>query len=480
MASLDLLPVELILKICSHLDQGQPPEKGPRDLSRLSRTSRHLLAIAQPLLFTSFNYSNPPVTQLSKLLRALDLRPDLASHFRHFKVQLTPNIWCDLSNGTSPEDTRLVNSHVAKLGLPPLDSRDDPGHLPQWYGTNLNGQIYKIRCPVILLLVELVVIRIAPTLTFLSLPIDTRWKIPALTRHRTLAGPASKFFPRLRVLEITPLHNDYGSDLDFVSDAGLFVPSLRELWTYTPTIDIDDAPLGPTSIVPEITQRYPDMRFLRRLEFQGSVNVRVRVVHVMLASMQKLEVLGLSWHGNNAEGELWDAIAQCKGTLRELRIDNSSRGQSTELKASEMRRLHSLEGFERLEVLKIGPGMLWALWSAWNREHPGRDRNGFLEEMFPVGVREVTIWEPSREFRAGLERLAGAVARFRYPRLGRVVIARPETVTSGYWDQNMDGFWEGARVGLQKAFEAVGMQLVMDLTSRGSPPEPAAFQVHDF
>jgi hypothetical protein len=272
-------------------------------------------------------------------------------------------------------------------------------------------------------------------------------------------------------LEITRLYDGYCADLDVLNNAGLFPPSVQELWTYALTID---PPSG--LLILEITLRYPALASIRRLEFQGNTwGVRVPVVHIMLASMPRLEVLGLSWHCNNSEGELWDAIAQCKATLRELRIDNMSLQHWQQLQETEMQGLHSLEGFSRLEILKIGAGMLWALWSAWRREYPGQEIDGFLEGMFPRDIRELTFWEPSKEFKAGLCRLAGAVALGRYPRLGSVVIARPEIVMSTTsWDGKMDWFWEEARAELQDAFEAAEVRFVMDISPRTRPTERSA------
>ncbi|KAK4442994.1 hypothetical protein QBC34DRAFT_478642 [Podospora aff. communis PSN243] len=390
MLSIVNLPAELVLEICSHIRQGQRPGNGcgAGDLSRHSRTCSFLRAVVQPAVFTSFVYRNSSQNRMTLLHRALDLRPDLCDNFRHFKVEFTINLW-GRPDTLNDDDTRRVESQLAELGLPALDSRHDQH--PRWYGRNKQhckacGQCQ--RCPVDLLLVEIIVLRIAPHLTFLSLPFDTRWRMPTLRRHRTLNS--SSTFPNLELLEITKLYNGGAGHLDVLEKTSLFGPSVTELWTYgiatTPLLGIAITSLFGLN-VHEITRRSTALAGIRRLEFQGSCRMSVRDVHVMLASMPALQVLGLSWtrNGHGQEGEMWDAIAQRKTTLQELRIDNPSVSHFPPLHETDMRGLHSLEEFSQLEVLKIGPGMLCALWSACTREYPKRNKDEFLEGMFPRG-----------------------------------------------------------------------------------------------
>jgi len=447
------MPVELIWRICSHLDRRTDNtcgKNGHRDFSSLSRTCRYFRAAVQPLLFTFFDCESPSRPQLIRLLRALELRPDLAQGLKHFKVTFSQKI---SHTDLDPSDLKYVESQLRELGL--------PADLPYWYG----NPRYFDEPPSSLFLIELILLR-THNLTFLSLPLDQHWMLPVF--RECITASSAPLFPRLRTLQITAIANPNTVPLERVVKICSAAPSLRELWTFAPGL----------RNAKHFTGRFmADQPFanIRRIEFEGYP--RVEVLKSMLTGAPHLEVAGLSLaEFVDEEAELWEAFECCKETLRELRINRGANAVQMWPYQVDMKG-YLLSNFEKLEVLKVGKLPLTTLRAAFGWDNPRGDEDGFLEEMLPSGIRELTLWEPGQDLLSAVKRLVTSVALGRYPDLRRMVVAPAEVPVSATsaedWLRDDQLVWKKAEDELRKASEKVGARFeVWD--AQVAPTEPSA------
>ncbi|KAK4448932.1 hypothetical protein QBC34DRAFT_464132 [Podospora aff. communis PSN243] len=433
MASLNHLPTELLLQICSILSS----QRRTASLSRLSRTNRRLLALAQPPLYTSITHNEmPPSTQLN-LLRTLQSRPDLASHIRHLSITTS------ISSSRPSSSTTEITTLLTTLNLPPRihDLYSDP--------SDPAGR---------LLLLELILLH-TPNLTFLQLPLNCEWDLPILT-HLARQTPVSILLPKLHTLEITNYYisgDQYDVPFPAIISLCALAPNLQELWTYNPGSD----GRGP----------YP-LQSLKRLEFEDVCGVNEVLLRAMVESAPGLEVFGLVWHpagdsyswsGEGEAADAWKALWLRRETLREVRLDVLKDGWDGELRLGRLG-WWSLGGFGMLEVLKVGAFALEVLREAWRGRRGfvdgglGGDDEGFVRGLLPRSIREVTLWEPSGELVGGMMSLAGVVAQGEYPGLKRVVVAPTELIADRWHEEWVgQGEWLRASGELQRAFARSGV-----------------------
>lgn len=120
----------------------------------------------------------------------------------------------------------------------------------------------------------------------------------------------------------------------------------------------------------------------------------------------------------------------------------------------------SLEDFRRLEILKVGGYALGVLREAWRRGEDGVDGAGFVENLLPSCIREVTFWEPEGSWAMALRRLAEVVALLkveRYPDLLSVVVAPvPDNEMPREWEAKDE--WLRASGDLEKQFRRAGVR----------------------
>lgn len=439
MGILDQLPTELLLQICLALCRNMG-EVGQANLSRLSRTCRRLRDLAQPLVFTAVNRNGITHAYQIKLIRALEMRPDLARNLKCIIIGLSSDYEPDIS----PDDCAYIQSLLAKFKLPaPISAR--------WDKEKMGG-------PARLFLTELILLH-TPHLTHLELPMNPEWELPILSHFADHnAPPPTPLLPRLSILQLSHYYSS-GDRWDipfreFVSVCAA-APSLEELWTYNPGS--------------EGGAKYPyPLGNLRRLEFEDVCGMDEGLLFNMLASIEQLEVFGLLWHpsgdsynwtGEGTAADAWKALVLQKESLKEIRLD-ILRGEGDYVMEVGRLKWYTLDRFEKLEVLKVGEFALQVLREKWRSRQPVPPANddGFLEGLFPKTIREVTFWEPDGGLVGSMPRFAAAVAQGECPDLKRVVIAPPENMSDRWFPGWLgQSEWVGASGDLHRAFARSGV-----------------------
>ena len=464
------MPDELLGTMCSFLCI-DGDERSHGDLSRLSRTCRHLRDTLQPLVFMAFVRRNPSRAQLTQLLRALELRHDLAHCLKHMEINDV-----DCSAPLSDTDIQYLNTLIAKLNLPPPPPSEfsSPSSNP-WP------------------LVELILLH-TPRLRHLHLPLKyecTFFFLPtSLSAHNSNSNnnnnnnnpkpgptqngtsPRTGLLSNLHTLQLNrhpspKSESEYDHDHYHEHELGLAkvltlcaaAPHLEELFTYNPGgsggSGFDDGSLLELPL-----------HNLRRLEFDGTCRIPPAVLRGMVASAPKLEVLGLSWDptgdnhhnkggksggGECTVAEVWEILMIRRQTLREVRLDihQGDTRHGGEILPVGLLGWSSLMEFERLEVLKVGNFALSAVRDAWIREtrNEGRGAEGFLEGLLPWGIREVTLWQPDGDLIMAVRRLAEVAVMGRYRELERVIVG-PSEVSEIEWS-----VWEGREEWLRASLE---------------------------
>lgn len=439
MGILDRIPTELLLQICLALCRNMG-EVGQANLSRLSRTCRRLRDLAQPLVFTAVNRNGITHAYQIKLIRALEMRPDLARNLKCIIIGFSSDYEPDIS----PDDCAYIQSLLAKFKLPaPISAR--------WDEEKIGG-------PARLFLTELVLLY-TPYLTYLELPMNPEWELPILSYFADQdAPPPTPLLPRLSILQVSHYYSS-GDRWDipfreFVSVCAA-APNLEELWTYSPGS--------------EGGAKYPyPLGNLRRLEFEDVCGMDEGLLFNMLGSIEQLEVFGLLWHpsgdsynwtGEGTAADAWKALVLQKESLKEIRLD-ILRGEGDYVMEVGRLKWYTLDRFEKLEVLKVGEFALQVLREKWRSRQPVPPANddGFLEGLFPKTIREVTFWEPDGRLVGSMPRFAAAVAQGECPDLKRVVIAPPENMSDRWFPGWLgQSEWVGASGDLQRAFARSGV-----------------------
>jgi hypothetical protein len=449
MTGLSELPVELLMAICSHLCAGRR-EEGHRDLSRLSRTCRHLRNTIQPLVFTAFVRHDNTRTQHVQFLRTLTLRPDLAQCVKYLSLG-----WAITADEpVAPSDLQVIDSLVAKLHLPAYPSNEfthgSPNRLPA---------------------IELILLH-TPNLAHLNIPFNNEWELLFLPHYLTFQqgnnGPT--ILPRLRTFQVGLCYSagdNYELGLAGIMTICTAAPQLERLYT-----------CNPGGSPNEVRWEYPLFSNLRGLEFDSVCSTQPDVLRGMVRMATRLEVFGLTWDPTAAnyswcEGrtaaDAWDMLRMRRRTLREVRLYIF---EVPEVREGDwdVGRLEwcSLADFERLELLKVGDYALEVLKRAWRRENKEASGiGGFLEDFLPRGIKEVTLWEPGNELVPAMRRLADKVAWGRYPALDKITASPPERMDAYYGDWKDQEIWLRSRAELQSAFGRSRAQFEVD-TERAS------------
>ncbi|KAK0622481.1 hypothetical protein B0T14DRAFT_388518, partial [Immersiella caudata] len=109
---------------------------------------------------------------------------------------------------------------------------------------------------------------------------------------------------------------------------------------------------------------------LKMLEFDEVCGINEELLRKMVESAPELEVFGLvwnptgdayNWSGEGTAADVWKALGLRRETLREVRVDIL---REEELEVGKLG-WWSLEGFRKLEVLKVGELALEVLREAW-------------------------------------------------------------------------------------------------------------------
>ena len=360
MTTLTSLPLELIHQICSEVCDPQSVASfrpGIDNLSRLSPTYKSLSVIAQPLVFSSFYCASPPRRQQCRLLRTLDMRPDLAQCLRYFKTEVDDDSHMP-AVPLSHTDTQHVDSLIAQLGPPfadlwPLYQSGTP------YSPSLRHNPHSASFPPLALIVELILLR-TPNLEILSLPLKM-FDLPLLLDHiRASPQPLS---PRLHSLQTSKLW----ISLEYLTALCSTAPLLRDVWLPEPSTNLLERygesspppPAPPPAPAPPLAPpletlvpSYPALSNLRRLEFYGAARVDSVLLRNIMMSTPQLEVLAVfSDPACDDVAALWETLMPVKDSLRELRFQ-SYHGASGPMRGLEEG--FSLVGFGMLEVLKMG------------------------------------------------------------------------------------------------------------------------------
>ncbi|KAK4174669.1 hypothetical protein QBC36DRAFT_242821 [Triangularia setosa] len=448
MSGITDLPVELIHNICSFLRPtcvpGQRPHqcrecthqrpgcvfwyRGQIDVSRLSRACKRLRDVVQPLLFLcSSDNGGHPARRLVRLLRTLLSRPDLAHHVRYLMFYHLEHL--------SPSDTRFIQSTITDLGLPPVPD--------SW---NTDGEPEYRLLPLELVLAH------TPNLNYLRFPLDYDWQLNLLPRFTCFS------LPSLRSLEVTHYFiagDRFDASLSAVETIISAAPNLQSLSLPSPNDDTNfSAPLAN----------------LRRLDLQANNSISPELLTTLISSASKLVSFSLHWDalGDAYEDcedrrvvDAWDAISRCKSSLEELLLDIRN---DTELGEAER---DNLKDFEKLEAVKVDGHSLGPLREAWLRRNKHARVDGFLSGFFPVGIREVTLWNlDGVEMRGAVRRFARVVAVGRYPRLKRVVLGPGEpSDRRGFDEWRNAGEWRGVEQELGEEFGRGGVGFEVRWTS---------------
>ncbi|KAK5657377.1 hypothetical protein OQA88_2947 [Cercophora sp. LCS_1] len=451
MAALTQLPTELLLQIC-YIVSSNYHSTGQADLSRLSRTCRRLLSLVQPLVFTVLSRNEIPRATQIKLLRTLHSRPDLALHLQYLSIS-SPYL-TSYEPDLVPSDMTYIANLFTSLNL----------SLPSQIA-NLTPESLLSSPTARLFLIELILLH-TPNLTHLHLPFNTEWELPILSRLAKQKPVGSNLLPKLRHLHISHYYiSGDRFDVPFHEIISLcaMAQGVEELWTYNPGSDFG---LGSGNEGGGVV--YP-LRKLKRLEFDDVCGVNEELLYNMVESAPELEVFGLvwnpagdtyNWSGEGTVADVWKALGLRRETLREVRLDVLRSDDDLEVG-----RLGwwSLEGFVKLEVLKMGEFALDVLREAWRERRrflgfQGVDDGGFVRGLLPRRIKEVTLWEPDGALVGGMKALAEAVRQGEYPDLKQVVVAPPDLMSDRWYDGWAgESEWSRASAHLRKAFARSGV-----------------------
>lgn len=451
-AGLRELPVELLLAICSALCRGRA-DMGHVDMSRLSRTCRHLRDTLQPLVFSSCSRHDNTRAQHVQFLRALTLRPELAQCVKHLRLG-----W-SIANGDPipPSDLRIIDSVAAKFHLPSDTSQE-----------------FTVDCFNYLPAIELILLH-TPNLMHLNLPLNPEWGLVFLPDHVS-SNPSSVLLPRLTTLHIDHYYSsgdNFELPLNVVMTLCAAAPNLQYLHTCNPSGSPDEA-----------NWDYPGLLSnLRRLEFDGVCLTQPDVLREIFKRATRLETVGITWHPtaasynwceNRTAADVWEMLRTRKGTLREVRLDICRvYDQEGEWSLGRVE-WSSLGDFEKLEVLKVGEYALEVLKQAWQTKTDEVGMGGFFEDLVPRGIKEVTLWQPGADLIPAVRRLGDAVTRGLFSALEKVVVAPTGRVD---WIDESD--WRNARVELQGVFERRRVKFEVE-TKAAYPPTGPFFVLNPY
>ncbi|EAW17787.1 uncharacterized protein NFIA_077200 [Aspergillus fischeri NRRL 181] len=440
-ASLETLPVELLNQISSYLSSLRcgkyPYSVSQKHLSRLSRTCRRLRDVCQPLLFEYYYHSSKSLTPLLSFLRTLDARPDLAKCVTsldfHGQGQADT-----LSDG----DRQLVESCIAKFGLPPL-----PADWQDCLGVERR-----------LLAAELVVAS-CPNIEVLKLPMNPEWMVSVLD-----SLPKDFVFAKLRKLDVWLYYisgDHYGIGYQKISGLLHASPNLEHL------------------SLPSIETFYPGEAGVPILEKVGQLDLGegapspyfLKCALEACPNLQRFELHWIDSDGYDQDSEEWSpldgwrALQRVQSSVREIIFetiiefrddDNLEDGVST------------LCDFPHLEILKVNGIALQALYKVWTHHSRHGTVEQFVYQVFPSTIKELTIWDPDASLIEAVRFLAREAVREQYPHLARITISRSGHLSGHRFDVAQ---WARREATVRREFERSSIELCMDLPSVPDYPD---------
>ncbi|PKX97281.1 uncharacterized protein P174DRAFT_363968 [Aspergillus novofumigatus IBT 16806] len=431
--SLATLPVELLTLISSYLCPLRcgkyPYSVSQKHLSRLSRTCRRLRDVCQPLLFAYYRHSSQSATSLLSFLRTLDARPGLANYVTNLDFHEPGQ-----DDTLNDEDQQLVESCIAKLGLPSL-----PADWHDYLGVERR-----------LLSAELVVAS-CPNIEVLRLPMNPEWMMSVVA-----SLPKDFVFAKLKKLDIWLYYvsgDHYGIGYGKISGLLHASPNLEHL------------------SLPSIETFYPGaagvptLEKLRHLDL-GEGAPSPYFLKCVLEACPNLEKFRLHWvdsDGYDEDSEEWSpldgwrALKHVQSSVREIIFetviefrddDNLEEGVST------------LRDFAHLEILKVNSFALQALYKVWTHHNRHGSMEGFVYQVFPSAIVELTIWDPYASLIEAVRLLARESAREQYPHLARITISQSECLSSYSFDAVQ---WIRQEASVRREFECSRIELCMEL-----------------
>ncbi|KAF4180591.1 hypothetical protein CNMCM7927_001130 [Aspergillus lentulus] len=431
-ASLETLPVELLTQIGSYLCPLRcgkyPSSVSQKHLSRLSRTCRRLRDVCQPLLF-EYYYHSKSLTPLLSFLRTLDARPDLAKCVTSLDFHEPGQ-----ADSLSDKDQQLLESCIAKLGLPLL-----PADWQDYLGTERR-----------LLAAELVVAS-CPNIEVLRVPMNPEWMVSVLA-----SLPEDFVFAKLRKLDVW---------LYYISGDhyGIGYGKIRGLLHASPNLE--------HLSLPSIEMFYPGeagvpiLEKLRHLDLGEGAPSPYFLDCVLEAcpNLQRFELHWIDSDGYDEDSEEWSpldgwrALQHVRSSVREIIFetaiefrddDNLEDGVST------------LRDFAHLEILKVNGIALQALYKVWAHHNRHGSMEGFVYQVFPSTIKELTIWDPHASLIEAVRLLAREAVRERYPRLARVTVSQSEHLSGYFFDVVQ---WVREEATVRRDYERSRIELCMEL-----------------
>ncbi|GIC89464.1 uncharacterized protein Aud_005879 [Aspergillus udagawae] len=412
--SLDTLPVELLTEISSYLCAlccgTYPYSLSQKHLSRLSRTCRRLRDVCQPLLFDHYYYSSQSVAPLLSFLRTLDARPDLAKCVTSLDFHEPGH-----GENLDDEDRQLVESCIAKLGLPPL-----PDDWPDYLGVERS-----------LLVAELVVAS-CPNIEALKFPMNPEWMVSVLA-----SLPKDLTFAKLKRLDIWHYYisgDHYAIGYGKISGLLHASPSLEHL------------------SLPSIETFYPGKAGVPTLEKLTDLDLGEGApppyfLKCTLEACPNLQTFRLHWvdtDGYDEDSEEWSpldgwrTLQVVQSSVREITFETNIEFPDNDNVAGGV---STLRDFARLEILEVGGSALQALYKVWAHHSRHASMEQFVHQVFPSTIKELTIWDPDASLIEFVRLLTREAAREQYPRLARATISQSDHLS--VWGFEV-AQWQGA------------------------------------
>ncbi|KAF9890754.1 hypothetical protein FE257_005623 [Aspergillus nanangensis] len=421
--SLPSLPYELITQIVLYLDSQTV-------LCQLTQTCKRLRDVFQPILFRTFTQNSQPVSRLVTFLRAVASRPDLAA------AVTTLNFYDSLTvSDISARDILFIETCIANRGLPPPPA--------DWHIEGTNRHI-----PFETLLAY------TPNLETLHFPVNEEWSLDLLPVFSDVVPKIE--FPRLRHLSIDYAYvagDRWGVGYDQIAPFLEASPNLEYL--SLPTVE---------GFWEDYGCELPALNSVQTLDL-GESSSGLFFVASMIKGCGSLETFTLHWlrasgYDESHEGwsvvEVWDALYQVRGTIREITFESMV---DIPLGMPTAKSVSSLSEFTHLTVLKVNGRSLEGMFQAWTLTTGSSDMDAFVGQVFPSALRSLSIWIPSYVLIPALLALARMKSRGQYGELTAVEIGTSPVFQE--WLPRPE--WLRNEAEMRREFARAGVQLKMEI-----------------
>jgi hypothetical protein len=417
------------------LDEGRVQDEGDQSaLARLSRTCKHLRAVAQPVLYHDFRTRGHH--HLFLFVRTLLRRPDLCPHVQRLNISVSGSGWV-----YGDDDVVRFEHHARQLGISlsygtqalisrifASDGRDkNAGLFGQWW-TSFNESDSVVLHDLLLLLLPLVphvkeaYLQLQPSSRqAINYPVTTGqviFRLPELTRLSFCPRPANtpSWFLQPDVLPIivcpmlTSLHLRFCTDSPnlgcgnaFDSDPGI-LPAL---------------PLQHLTIL-RVTGCRVSTTFL--VDLLGQVGPQLTSFTLVLGYPWSTETDGRLLPDDVAPKQVIDSLLPWAETLRAVRIDLSkAMPRAVKLRKADL--ITSFSHFSRLEVLELDLSCVYIaeldglLMFGVDTAQADWD---LLVNLLPDSLRKFVLDGPTHRVYDSLEELSDCAASGRFPDLVEV------------------------------------------------------------